>query len=153
MKAIFQRGGFQVELRGIKFSFLHPRALDGEALKAAQTRLTHKAGGDSDDATPEEEAQASRARTESIGFLLAYTWDPAGPHGALDAAAALPDVRRATDEELMALGGRVAEELDAAGLSLADLVVLNFGVQTHIMGAVDVAEASRVANFTRLKPA
>lgn len=133
-----KRQGFHVERAGAIFSFLVPSAL----LTLRLRRLLPREGGGKDNDARLEDGTANGA------LLLAYVWDPQSELGDLDSRAGLPDLGKATDEQLAASAVVVLDELSAAGLSFSDLGALSIAVIRRMFGSDVVGEAGKTADFT-----
>lgn len=130
------RNAFPVEVEGITFSLLMPSALTTLALRRILPR--------------EDETDTTLIAARSA-LVVAYLWDPASVHGALDCAAALPPLAKATAEELEAAGALALAELSEAGMSFTMLTALFIGGLRTMFGS-NLAEGGKTATFTGARP-
>lgn len=133
MKAVRALPSFDLEHSGAVFRF---RVLGIAQVMQLRRRLM-----------PDGERNADEV-TAYTALLLAYAWDHTGPLGALDSAASLPDLRSASDSDLLRAGEAVLDEMSAAGLTFADLTALFSAVLRRLLGGDAVAEAGQAASFT-----
>lgn len=78
--------------------------------------------------------------------LVAMSWDPTSPLGALDIA--IPPLAEWTGEVLRSFGDAALSELFTGGLLFEDIQVLGMAIRPRLLGRPPLGEAADVADFS-----
>lgn len=144
MKAIRKQPTFEVQLGDLAFSFLLPGAGVGvELYRHLLTPLQKLAGASAESIDLAEIGESSAA-------MLACTWNPEGPFGALDVV--VPPIKEWTREVLLAVGREALAEFGAAGLTFQDVQALSIAVSGRVTGGDKVEEVLKIQSFTEASP-